>query len=146
MKTFSQHHFFSDALRFLLAGGINTLLTIGIYQLLLFFFSHNISYSLSWIAGLLFIYSVYPSKVFPGGINTLKRRVYAITSYLIVFVSSLWFLNLLVSNGVHSRIAIFGVLIISTLLNFFSMRVIFRFFNGNNQNNTQPGTQIQADD
>lgn len=146
MKTFSQYHFISDGLRFLVAGGINTLLTIGIYQLLLFYFSHGISYSLSWTAGLLFIYFVYPSKVFPGGINTLKRRVYAIASYLIVFASSLWFLDLLVSNGVHSRIAIFGVLIISILLNFFSMRVIFRFFNGNNQNNHQAGRQIQADD
>ncbi len=116
----------SDALRFIGAGGINTLLTVSLYQFLLIFLSHNTAYIVSWLTGLIFLITVYPSKVFVGGLKS-KKRIVAITFvYLLVFCAGLWCLNYLVLSGIHERLAIFIVLIFSTVLNFILMRLLLR--------------------
>ena len=66
----------ADAFRFLVAGGINALLTLLVYQALLFALPHQLAYLLAWVAGLLFVMLAYPSRVFPEGrANPSKLRI-----------------------------------------------------------------------
>lgn len=116
----------SDGLRFVVAGGINTILTLCIYQFALFFLSHSFAYTLSWLVGILYLIIVYPTKVFPEANNSPKRIGIATTIYLVVFMASLWSLDFIVSTGIHQRLAIFLVLVISASLNFVLMRLVYR--------------------
>ena len=115
-----------DGLRFILASGINTLLTLGVYQLALFYLPHNFAYTVSWLVGILYLIIVYPTKVFPGGSTSPKRSVAAVAIYVVVFMISLWSLELTVSTGLHDRLAIFVVLVLSASLNFVLMRLVYR--------------------
>ena len=125
-QTLTTNQLFGDGLRFILAGSVNTLLTLSVYQFALFFLSHNFAYAVSWLVGILYLIIVYPTKVFPGGSTSPKRRVAAVAIYLVVFMISLWSLEFIVSTGLHERIAIFVVIILSTSLNFVLMRLVFR--------------------
>lgn len=117
---------FADIVRFLFAGGFNTLLTLCIYQLCLFIFDHNIAYSLSWLCGLLFVYFYYPSKVFPGSNPTPVMKILTVVIYLFVYLAGLFFLNVFIEKEIHERVAILFVIILSTLLNFCLMRLLLR--------------------
>jgi len=119
-------HIYYDSVRFLLAGGINTVATLALYQILLVFFSHTVSYSISWIIGILLVVIYYPTKVFPGGYNSIYHCLSVILIYALVFVMSLWFLGILVKLEVNPRVAIIYVLILSTMLNFLLIRVVYR--------------------
>lgn len=116
----------ADGFRFILAGGVNTLLTLGVYQLCLVFLSHNLSYATSWLVGILYLILVYPTKVFPGGSTSLKKNTTVVAVYLMVFLVSLWTLEKVVDYGIHKRLAIFLVLIVSATLNFLLMRLVYR--------------------
>ncbi len=124
----------SDGIRYIGAGGVNTLITVIIYQILLLLLPHSYAYSISWIIGIIFLVTIYPTKVFTGGKDSTKRRVAIATSYLIVFGASIQCLNMLVRFGIHERIAIFIILIFSSLLNFLLMRYLIRGYIFNSPN------------
>ena len=118
--------FRSDALRYLLAGGLNTVITFLLYQFLLSFFSSSISYVMSWTAGFLIVVIFYPDKVFTGGrANFLTRSLYAFM-YITVFVFGLALLSFLASIGLSSRVSILLVLFATALLNLLFGRFLFR--------------------
>lgn len=120
------NHLLADGFRFILAGGVNTLLTLGVYQLGLVFLPHNLAYAISWFLGILYLIIVYPAKVFPGSTASFKRNVAVIVVYLTVFLIGLWSLERVVEFGLHERLAIFVVLIVSATLNFLLMRLVYR--------------------
>ena len=120
------YHLIADGLRFIIAGSINTILTLCIYQFALFFLSHSVAYAFSWLVGILYLIIVYPTKVFPGGNNSPMRIGVATAIYLVVFMISLWSLDFIVSAGLHERLAIFVVLVLSASLNFVLMRLVYR--------------------
>jgi putative flippase GtrA len=120
------NHLIGDGLRFIAAGGINTLLTLGVYQLALFFMPHNLAYAASWIVGILFLVIVYPTRVFPGGRTSKMRNAVVVTIYLLVFLISLWSLEFVISIGLHKRLAIFVILVLSASLNFVLIRRVYR--------------------
>jgi putative flippase GtrA len=124
--TLIRQNIFSDGLRFLIAGGLNTLISFCLYQFLLLFLTHGVAYTICWIAGIVFIAVFYPSRVFPGSIKSKKRIIATIISYVVIFALGLWFLDQLVASGINPRIAIFAVLILSATLNFISMRLLLR--------------------
>ena len=117
---------YSDGFRFLIAGGINTLLTLVIYQLCLLVMGHGIAYSLSWVVGIIFLIVFYPTRVFPEGNNTWQRKVLISALYIFNFFVSLWLLNQVVTYGITPEIAVFFALIYATSINFIGMRVILR--------------------
>ena len=123
----------ADGIRFLLAGGLNTLLSILVYQLLLLFLSPGLSYALCWLVGLVFLLVVYPSKVFVGSGTNTQRMATTVAVYAVVFGISYFCLQALVAHGVPPRLAIFGVLVISTATNFLLMRLIYRGIAKNGQ-------------
>jgi putative flippase GtrA len=118
---------FGDWVRFILAGGFNTFLTLGVYQLLIFVMPRDFAYAVSWLVGIVYLLIVYPTKVFPGGRSSALLSAMVVIIYLVVFVVGLWCLGYLVGTaGVHERLAIFVTLSLSASINFVLMRLVYR--------------------
>lgn len=120
-----------DGLRFLLAGAVNTLITLAVYQLLLFVTSPSLGYGLSWVCGLLFVIIFYPSRVFAGARRDLSARAWLGCSYLALFLVGLGTLKVLGTMQVPPRISIFIVLAVTTASNFLLGRWILKTDEGN---------------
>lgn len=115
-----------DVLRFLLAGGINTILTSAVYLLTAMVLTPTVAYAVAWCMGLLFVAVVYPDKVFPGGRNDIRSRLLLVVSTVSVFLVGIATLRALVSlTGIH-QIAFFVTLAFTTCLNFVLGRLILR--------------------
>jgi hypothetical protein len=114
----------ADGVRFLLAGAANTLITLAVYELLLFATPPWLAYSLSWLCGLLFVVLFYPSRVFAGGRRDFAARAALGASYVGIFLLGLGTLKALVTAGVPARISIFAVVAVTTGSNFILGRLI----------------------
>ena len=115
-----------DGIRFIVAGAINSLITVILYQLLLGYFSHSYSYALSWIIGMMFLIVVYPSKVFRVESSGLKNSFLTIFVYIATFYFGLKLLDYLVLKDIHPRLAIFLVMGCIALINFLLTRKIYK--------------------
>jgi len=114
----------ADGLRFVLAGAANTLITLAVYQLLLFLTPDWLAYTLSWVCGLIFVVVFYPSRVFAGARRDVAARTTLGASYAAVFLLGLGTLRVLATAGVPARLAIFIVLAVTTASNFLLGRLI----------------------
>ena len=120
-------NFVGDAVRFLFAGGLNTLLSYLVYLLLNMVVSYQVAYALSWLFGLLFIVIFYPSKVFIGSENSWKKIALLVLQYVFVFVCGLQCLMLMVSYlGLSEALAALFTMVFTTGLNFILMRLLYR--------------------
>lgn len=116
-----------DALRFVIAGGINTAISYGVYWLLLIWLSYQLAYALSWVFGLLLVVVLYPSKVFVGSQNSRKKQLLVAAQYLVVFCAGLGLLSILVDYlSVPPAWAAIIVMVFTTVLNFGLMRLLYR--------------------
>lgn len=116
----------ADGMRFLVAGGLNTLLTLVVYQALLLVMPYPAAYAAAWIAGLLFVMIVYPSRVFPQGRKGLADRLALGASYVAVFLCGLAVLEALTRAGISPRLGIFLVMIATTAASFAAGRLLLR--------------------
>jgi putative flippase GtrA len=127
-KFFSSPHFFADAIRFLIAGLINTGLSLVVFYYSAKFFEYSIAYSLSWIFGILFVLIFYPSKVFTGSHSNAFKVTLTLVQYIFVFICGLIFIRILVESfRLDPNVAMLLTLIFTTLVNFIIMRAIFRW-------------------
>ena len=115
----------ATAVRFIGAGLVNTLLTFLIFQGCLFLFSPLVSYSLSWIVGLIFVTTFYPSHVFKMDHPTWSKKLIFLTVYLLIFFAGGIALDVLTRNNIHPRLAIVIVIVFTTLINFLAGRTLF---------------------
>jgi hypothetical protein len=116
----------NDAGRFFGAGAINTILTLLIYQALLFGMSPVVAYSATWIIGLVFVALVYPTHVFKGGDPSKIAQILTVGVYIIGFGIGLATTKVFSRTLGMDRLAIFVTLIVTSLFNFFAMRLILR--------------------
>lgn len=121
-----RHGVVGDVLRFAVAGIINTSLTIVVYQILLFYFDSRLSYSISWMIGLLFVAVFYPSRVFVGGRADTRIRLGLAASYGSIFLLGLGLMEILNLFGVPPRISIFVTLGFTTVVNFVAGHFLIR--------------------
>jgi putative flippase GtrA len=127
MIKINRTNFIGDAVRFLLAGGLNTILSYLVYLLLNLVVSYQVAYALSWVFGLLFIVIFYPSKVFVGSENSWKKVALLVLQYVVVFMCGLQCLTLLVSHvGLSEALAALFTMVFTTGLNFILMRLLYR--------------------
>lgn len=113
-----------ELLKFIGAGGFNTLFTLLLYQMLLFVMGEHLAYSISWLVGLMIVVIIYPSKVFAiNGVKYIGRTMLA-GSYLLTFLLGLSLIELLSFFSVQERLVIFIVIPITTLINFLLSKVI----------------------
>jgi putative flippase GtrA len=116
-----------DGLRFLIGGGLNTVISYLTYLFFLLVTHYQIAYALSWVVGLLVIVIFYPSKVFVGSQNSWKKTALLVMQYGLVFLCGLQCLKALVIY-VHlsEQIAALLTMAITTVLNFILMRLLYR--------------------
>ena len=117
---------FGDALRFIVAGLLNTAITLCVYEVALLFFEYRVAYSISWMVGIGIAVIFYPSKVFVGGRDSLISKLLVMIVYLAVFFAGLILIQKLQSLGVSKHLCIFLVIIFTTIVNFLLMRLILR--------------------
>ena len=113
-----------QAWRFLLAGGMSTLLSLAVYQLLLFWLPYAVAFTLAFAAGIVFTGVVYARFVFevrPTGRRFASNAVYYVLSYGL----SLAVLSALIDGlGLHERLAIILTIGVMVPLNFFCVRCL----------------------
>jgi len=129
----------ADGFRFLLAGAVNTLITLAVYQLLLFIAPPWLAYTMSWLVGLLFVVVFYPSRVFAGARRDLAARMGLGASYVAVFLLGLATLRILENGGVPARLSIFAVLAVTTAANFVVGRLILKAGGGSSSDSGHNG-------
>jgi putative flippase GtrA/ribosomal protein S18 acetylase RimI-like enzyme len=114
-----------EIVRFVIAGGANTILTLAIFQILLFVAPYPIAYAISVAAGVLFAAVIYPNQVFRApGASLFSRVVATALVSLLVFFAGTSMLHLLQQIGIDPRFGIFVVLPITASLGYCSFRVM----------------------
>lgn len=113
-------------LRFLLLGGMNTILTLLIYWLLILFYGHNTSYATAFIIGILFSYAANSVYTFKTKIE-LKRLPLYIIGYVLSYLFGSMILNISVGEfGIHKQVAIFLVIGLSIPVNYIISHFILK--------------------
>jgi len=115
-----------DAVRFLVAGGLNTALTSLVYFIGLTVVPSGVSYTMAWLAGLAFVMMYYPERVFLGGRTGIADRLAMGASVIAVFLIGLASLHLLERALKNATAAFFITLVMTTILNFAISRWILR--------------------
>ena len=115
-----------EALRFLLAGSLNTLLTLALYQLLLLWLPYLIAFTAAFVSGIIFTGLVYTRFVFEVS-TTARRFTQNALYYLASYGFSLALLALLVDQlALHERLAMVVTIALMVPLNFFCLRGLLR--------------------
>ncbi|UXN66764.1 hypothetical protein N8E89_19340 (plasmid) [Phyllobacterium sp. A18/5-2] len=116
----------SDGLRFVIAGLVNTGLTTAIYIGLLKSVGPTVAYAIAWIGGIMFVFVVYPNKVFVGGRSGFIDRFKLSVSTIAIFLAGVSMLNFLVVVTESAILSFCLTLVFTTLANFILGRVILR--------------------
>ena len=119
--------FARDAARFLVAGGTNTALTLVIYQILLFFISAPVAYTITWFVSLTLVSVFYPTHVFRLPRAGPVEGAIAVIVYLVGFLIGLAVISFLSDEYKMERAAIFAALMFTACFNFLAMKVAFHF-------------------
>lgn len=120
-------NFIHDAFRFLLAGGLNTILSYLAFLFFLLFTTYQISYALSWVFGIIFIAAFYPSKVFVGSDKSWRKTFIFVAQYVVIFFVGLYCIILLTTKFiVDEKISALITMVITAALNFLLGRFLFR--------------------
>jgi putative flippase GtrA len=116
-----------QGIRFLITGGFNTLITIAVYELMLFVVPAAAAYIIAWITGLIVTSIVYPLFVFCNRTITVNKSAVYSVYYIANFFFSLTVLEIIIQYEILSdRMAPILLLSIIVPLNFIASRFIFR--------------------
>lgn len=114
------------ALKFVIAGALNTLLSIIVYQLMLFVAGHVVAYAVGYISSIAVAYYLYARHVFDAPMTPGRFAAFA------VFYLFTWFAGTLVNTalieylGLHARLAIFVTIAIMLPVNYVGSRRCMR--------------------
>jgi putative flippase GtrA len=120
-----------DGLRFALVGAGNTLFTLLVFQLLLFWLSPLVSYYLSWAIGLAVLLVAFPRYVFKGSAATPWRAASTVAIYLVSLLIGGVLLGELTAFGMNPRFGILITIGFTTLFNFAASRMVYRLIRPN---------------
>jgi putative flippase GtrA len=115
-----------DALRFLVAGGINTALTALVYFVSLGFTSPMLAYAMAWATGLCFVMIFYPDRVFVGGTRSLRARLLLGALTVGVFIVGIITLRAMIGLTGEPYFSFLATLAVTTTLNFLGGRRLLR--------------------
>lgn len=116
----------APVLRFLVAGALNTLLSIAVYQAALFVTGHVVAYVLAYAAGVLFAYFAYTRHVFNTPSSTGRFMVFTLFYITSGFAGTLVNAGLIEHLTLHARLAIFVTVVIMLPLNYFGSKWCLR--------------------
>jgi putative flippase GtrA len=101
-------------LKFLLAGGLNTLITYLIYLLLILYFQYNLAYGIAYLLGIISSYLMNSLFVFKEKLS-IKKIIQFPLVYLIQFMISIVFLYIFVELiKVNAKLAPIIVIALTT--------------------------------
>ncbi len=108
--------------RFLVAGALNTLLSIAVYQAALGVTGHVVAYVIAYAVGILFAYVAYARHVFDAALS--KQRFAAFTLFYIASgcIGVLVNAALIEQLALHARVAIFVTVMIMLPINYAGSR------------------------
>lgn len=111
--------------RFFTAGIINTLITIGIYQVLVASVGAMWAYSVAWLAGIMIVATFYPTLVYRVGAGPTARAA-MVGLYVTVFVVGFLLTRGLDDLGLPARLTIFVVAAVTSASSYFGGRLVLR--------------------
>ena len=115
-----------EVLLWAVGGGINTLLTYGLYLLLERVFSYRLAFTASYVIGIIFAYFFNALLVFKSGLS-LKKFLQFPLVYLVQYPLSIGMLEVFVQRlNVNTTIAPIFVLVIVTPVTFLLSRWILK--------------------
>lgn len=117
--------FSSSFFRFLLSGGLNTLITYGIYLVLLVILPYQLSYTLAYVSGIFISYGLNRAFVFRSH-NGLSSVLLFPLVYLVQYCAGILVLWVSVAKlGIDEVIAPVIVIIVTVPLTFVLTRFVF---------------------
>ncbi len=104
--------------RFVIAGAINTLLSIMIYQAMLFVAGHVLAYGIAYIATIVTAYYLYSRHVFSATLSGRRFAAFAVFYVLSWAIGSVINAVLIEQLGWHVRLAIFVTVAVMLPINY----------------------------
>lgn len=111
--------------RFVTTGGINTLLTLLLYQLLVTWFSPQWSYAMAWLSGFVFVCFAYPKYVFRSGKSSPGQLLLLLLLYVSSFLLGLFLMDMGVLWGFHKRVSVIAVIVVTSGINYILAKLLF---------------------
>jgi len=115
----------AEITRFITTGGINTLLTLLLYQLLVSYISPQWSYAVAWLFGFVFVSLAYPKYVFRSGNSSFRQLLLLLLLYVSSFLLGLYLMDLCVVWAVHKRISVVAVIVVTSTVNYLLAKLLF---------------------
>ena len=110
------------ALKFVIAGSLNTLFSIVVYQIMLFMMGHVAAYAVAYISSIAVAYYIYARHVFDAPMTPRRFVVFTLFYLLTWFLGTLVNATLIEYLGLHARAAIFVTVAIMLPANYFGSR------------------------
>ena len=109
-------------LRFVIAGAINSGLSVLVYQAALFVMPHGPAYVLAYLAGIAIAYVLYSRQVFDAPLGTKRFAAFALFYMMSLAVGTLLNSALIEWFGVMERLAIFITIALMLPVNYLGSR------------------------
>ncbi len=113
-------------LRFVMAGAVNTGLSVLVYQAALFVMPHGPAYVLAYLAGIAIAYVLYSRQVFDAPLGTRRFAVFAVFYLLSLAVGTALNGALIEVFGIIERLAIFITVALMLPVNYLGSRFCLR--------------------
>lgn len=113
-------------LRFVIAGAVNTGLSVLVYQAALFVMPHGPAYVLAYLAGIAIAYLLYSRQVFDAPLGTKRFAVFAVFYMLSLAVGTVLNGVLIEMFGIIERLAIFITVALMLPVNYLGSRFCLR--------------------
>lgn len=113
-------------LRFVIAGAVNTGLSVLVYQAALFVMPHGPAYVLAYLAGIAIAYVLYSRQVFDAPLGTRRFAAFAVFYMLSLTVGTLLNGALIEVFGIIERLAIFITVALMLPVNYLGSRFCLR--------------------
>ncbi len=113
-------------LRFVLAGAVNSGLSVLVYQAALFVMPHAPAYVLAYLAGIVMAYVLYSRQVFDAPLGTARFAAFAVFYLLSLAVGTLLNAMLIEMLGVAARLAVFITIALMLPVNYLGSRFCLR--------------------
>lgn len=108
--------------RFVIAGAINTLLSILIYQVMLFVAGHVLAYGIAYVATVVTAYYLYSRHVFGAALSGRRFAAFAVFYVLSWAIGSVINAALIEQLGWHARLAIFATVAVMLPINYWGSK------------------------
>lgn len=113
-------------LRFVIAGAINSGLSVLVYQAALFVMPHGPAYVLAYLAGIAIAYVLYSRQVFDAPLGTTRFATFALFYMASLAVGTVLNGVLIEMLGVVERLAIFITIALMLPVNYLGSRFCLR--------------------